>query len=190
MALMYPGTFRQPPNYASQWYSRQDDHHGVRAMLDWVNAKRAGGTWEIAEFDRHGDLVAGPRQPRYGRQPGDDTHLQRDDRPRSHRHSCSSCTWRTAATSQPRTCGWRSTSHPTRSSGAGTTHRLLHVEHVQHLVERLAERPGAQTRCRRAGTSSAGSSPPVSAERSSSNNIALLLKDRNSGFAPIRITVT
>ena len=28
-----------------------------------------------------------------------------------------------------------------------------------------------------------------SAERSSSNNIALLLRDRNSGFAPVRITV-
>ena len=29
-----------------------------------------------------------------------------------------------------------------------------------------------------------------SAERSSSNDIALLLRDRNSGFAPVRITVT
>jgi hypothetical protein len=28
-----------------------------------------------------------------------------------------------------------------------------------------------------------------SAERSSSNNIALLLRDRNSGFAPVQITV-
>ena len=53
MALMYPGTFRQPPNYASHWYSRQDDHHGVRSMLDWVDAKsppapgrsRSSPTW-------------------------------------------------------------------------------------------------------------------------------------------------
>ena len=34
MALLYPGTFRQPPNYASLWYSRRDDHQGVRAMLN------------------------------------------------------------------------------------------------------------------------------------------------------------
>lgn len=50
MALLYPGTFRQPPNYASLWYSRQDDHHGVRSMLDWVNTKIAAGTWNIAHF--------------------------------------------------------------------------------------------------------------------------------------------
>jgi Matrixin len=50
MALMYPGTFRQPPNYASLWYSRQDDHHGVRTVLDWVNANIAAGTWSVAQF--------------------------------------------------------------------------------------------------------------------------------------------
>jgi hypothetical protein len=50
MALMYPGTFRQPPNYGSLWYSRRDDHHGVRSMLDWVNANIAGGTWTVARF--------------------------------------------------------------------------------------------------------------------------------------------
>jgi hypothetical protein len=50
MALLYPGTFRQPPNYASLWYSRQDDHHGVRSMLSWVNSTIAAGTWDIAQF--------------------------------------------------------------------------------------------------------------------------------------------
>lgn len=50
MALLYPGTFRQPPNYASLWYSRRDDHHGVRAMLDWVNANIAAGAWDVAQF--------------------------------------------------------------------------------------------------------------------------------------------
>jgi len=50
MALLYPGTFRQPPNYTSLWYSRQDDHHGVRSMLDWVNANIAGGSWAVARF--------------------------------------------------------------------------------------------------------------------------------------------
>jgi hypothetical protein len=50
MALMYPGTFQQPPNYASLWYSRRDDHQGVRAVLDWVNANIAAGTWSIAQF--------------------------------------------------------------------------------------------------------------------------------------------
>jgi hypothetical protein len=50
MALMYPGTFRQPPNYASLWYSRRDDHHGVRSMLDWVNANIAAGSWAVARF--------------------------------------------------------------------------------------------------------------------------------------------
>jgi hypothetical protein len=50
MALMYPGTFRQPPNHASLWYSRRDDHHGVRSMLDWVNANIGAGTWAVARF--------------------------------------------------------------------------------------------------------------------------------------------
>jgi hypothetical protein len=49
MALLYPGTFRQPPNYGSLWYSRRDDHHGVRSMLEWVNA-HAGGGWSITRF--------------------------------------------------------------------------------------------------------------------------------------------
>jgi Matrixin len=50
MALMYPGTFRQPPNYASWWYSRRDDHQGVRSMLTWVNANIGAGTWAVAQF--------------------------------------------------------------------------------------------------------------------------------------------
>jgi hypothetical protein len=50
MALLYPGTFRQPPNYASLWYSRRDDHQGVRAMLQWVNANIGAGTWDIVQF--------------------------------------------------------------------------------------------------------------------------------------------
>lgn len=50
MALLYPGTFRQPPNFASLWYSRRDDHQGVRSMLQWVNANIAGGTWNITQF--------------------------------------------------------------------------------------------------------------------------------------------
>jgi hypothetical protein len=50
MALLYPGTFRQPPNYASLWYSRRDDHQGVRSMLQWVNANVGAGTWDVAQF--------------------------------------------------------------------------------------------------------------------------------------------
>jgi hypothetical protein len=50
MALLYPGTFRQPPNHTSLCYSRADDPHGVRSMLDWVNANVAEGTWSVARF--------------------------------------------------------------------------------------------------------------------------------------------
>lgn len=50
MALMYPGTFRQPPNYDSLWYSRRDDNLGVWSMLAWVNSNVAAGTWNIAQF--------------------------------------------------------------------------------------------------------------------------------------------
>jgi len=50
MALLYPGTFRQPPNYSSLWYSRRDDHQGVRSMLQWVNANISAGTWDVAQF--------------------------------------------------------------------------------------------------------------------------------------------
>jgi hypothetical protein len=50
MALLYPGTFRQPPNYASLWYTRRDDHQGVRSMLHWVNANIAAVTWDVSQF--------------------------------------------------------------------------------------------------------------------------------------------
>jgi hypothetical protein len=50
MALLFPGTFQQPPNYASLWYSRWDDHWGVTSMLQWVNQNIAAGSWNIAQF--------------------------------------------------------------------------------------------------------------------------------------------
>ena len=50
MALLFPGTFRQPPNYASNWYSRFDDHRGIRTMLQWVNDNVAAGSWTISQF--------------------------------------------------------------------------------------------------------------------------------------------
>ncbi|HEY2221359.1 hypothetical protein [Actinomycetospora sp.] len=50
MALLYPGTYQQPPNYGSLWYSRQDDHNAVRSMLAWVNANVAAGTWAVTQF--------------------------------------------------------------------------------------------------------------------------------------------
>ena len=47
---MYPGTFRQPPNYSSRWYSRTDDHVGARSMLTWVNDNIETNRWNLSEF--------------------------------------------------------------------------------------------------------------------------------------------
>ncbi|RLE28020.1 MAG: hypothetical protein DRJ65_01040 [Acidobacteria bacterium] len=43
-ALMYPGTWRQPPNYNSTWYGRMDDMAGERAFLTNSN-NNTPGTW-------------------------------------------------------------------------------------------------------------------------------------------------
>lgn len=48
--IMYPGTWRQPPNYASYWYSRTDDHAGARNMLAWVNANIEANRWNLRSF--------------------------------------------------------------------------------------------------------------------------------------------
>ena len=48
--IVYPGTWRQPPNYASYWYSRTDDHVGVRGMLQWVNANIEANRWNLRSF--------------------------------------------------------------------------------------------------------------------------------------------
>ena len=48
--IMYPGTWRQPPNYSSYWYSRTDDHIGVRGMLEWVNDNIEDGRWNLHSF--------------------------------------------------------------------------------------------------------------------------------------------
>ncbi len=48
--IMYPGTWRQPPNYSSYWYSRTNDHRGVRNMLEWVNANIEANRWNLRSF--------------------------------------------------------------------------------------------------------------------------------------------
>jgi hypothetical protein len=49
-AIMYAGTWRQPPNYASYWYSRTDDHVGVRDVLTWVNGNIDPNRWKLLSF--------------------------------------------------------------------------------------------------------------------------------------------
>ncbi len=48
-ALLYPGTWRQPPNYASTWYGRADDMRGVRASLTGTNATFPN-TWVFEQW--------------------------------------------------------------------------------------------------------------------------------------------
>ncbi len=43
-AIMYAGTWRQPPNYSSTWYGRKDDMWGVRDFLANSNSNYPG-TW-------------------------------------------------------------------------------------------------------------------------------------------------
>ena len=49
-SLLYPGTWRQPPNYSSYWYSRTDDHIGARSVLAWVNANIEANRWNLLSF--------------------------------------------------------------------------------------------------------------------------------------------
>ncbi len=48
-ALMYPGTWRQPPNYGSAWYGRMDDMAGERVFLNNANT-HAANTWVLATW--------------------------------------------------------------------------------------------------------------------------------------------
>jgi hypothetical protein len=48
-ALMYAGTWRQPPNYNSTWYGRMDDMAGERAFLTNANT-HAPGTWVLESW--------------------------------------------------------------------------------------------------------------------------------------------
>lgn len=48
-AIMYPGTWRQPPNYSSIWYGRTDDMLGVRSMLNWTNSTFPG-SWVLEQW--------------------------------------------------------------------------------------------------------------------------------------------
>jgi len=51
--LMYPGTYQQPPNYASNWYGRMDDMAGMRESLADTNSVWPG-TWV---FDQWTDMA-------------------------------------------------------------------------------------------------------------------------------------
>ena len=48
-ALMYPGTFRQPPNYGSDWYGRMDDMAGERNFLTNANNNHSGN-WVLENW--------------------------------------------------------------------------------------------------------------------------------------------
>ncbi len=48
-AIMFAGTFRQPPNYNSTWYGRMDDMRGVRSFLTSSN-NTYPGEWVLEEW--------------------------------------------------------------------------------------------------------------------------------------------
>jgi hypothetical protein len=49
-ALMYPGTYQQPPNYASLWYTRMYDMHRERFLLEQINVALGQTVWVIEGF--------------------------------------------------------------------------------------------------------------------------------------------
>jgi hypothetical protein len=49
-ALMYPGTFRQPPNYTSWWYDRMYDMHRERFLLEQINSVLGQTVWVVEGF--------------------------------------------------------------------------------------------------------------------------------------------
>lgn len=188
MALLYPGTFRQPPNYASLWYSRQDDHHGVRSMLDWVNAN-AGGTWKIAQFT---DMA---------------TWSQAHSNPGSAGNLVM-----TRISSETIARGGSATVQfvhvENRGNVAAQNVRLAFYLSPNEIISSGDHELAAYTWNSFSSWWSGSLNVQVpasvpagqyflgwivttgSAERSSSNNTALLLRDHTTGFARVRITVT
>lgn len=49
-ALMYPGTFRQPPNYSSFWYTRMIDFFFERSLLRQINGALGQTVWVLEDF--------------------------------------------------------------------------------------------------------------------------------------------
>jgi hypothetical protein len=189
MALLYPGTFRQPPNYASLWYSRQDDHHGVRSMLDWVNSTIAAGTWAVARFtdmatwsQAHdapgttGNLVMTRIVPETISRGGTATvqfvHVEnRGNVPaRNVRLTFHLSTNDTISASDHQIASYTWTTFSNWWSGSLTVRIPTSVPPGQYFVGWILTTD--------------------TAERSSSNNVALLRRDHGSGFAKVRVTVT
>ena len=189
MALLYPGTFRQPPNYASLWYSRQDDHHGVRSMLDWVNANIAAGSWAVAPFTdmatwsqahdnpgTNGNLVMTRLVPETVGRGGTATvqflHVEnRGNVPAQNvRLKFYLSTNDVISATDIEIASYTWTTFSNWWSGSLTVRIPTSVSPGQYFFGWILTTD--------------------TAERSSSNNIALLLRDHNFGFARVRVTVT
>ena len=188
MALLYPGTFRQPPNYASLWYSRRDDHRGVLTMLEWVNANIAAGSWDIAQFtdmatwsQAHdnpgtaGNLVM-TRLSTETVNPGDTVtvqfvHLENRGNVAAQnvRLKFYLSTNETISSSDHEIGSFTWTTFTSWWSGSLNVQVPNSVPRGQYFLGWIVTTD--------------------SAERSSSNNTAILMRDHNAGFAKVRVTV-
>ena len=188
MALLYPGTFRQPPNYASLWYSRRDDHQGVRSMLQWVNANIGAGTWDIAQF---ADLA---------------TWSQAHDNPGTAGNLVMTrISTETVSRGDIVTLNFVHVEN--RGNVAAQNVRLKFYLSTNEVISASDHELASFTwntftswwsgslNVRIPNTVPAGQYflgwiiTTDTAERSTSNNIAILMRDRNSAFAKVRITV-
>ncbi len=188
MGLMYPGTFRQPPNYASLWYSRRDDHRGVQTMLRSVNSNVAAGTWDIAQFT---DMA---------------TWSQAHDAPGTAGNLV--MTQLSSETVDPGdTVTVRFVHLENRGEVPAQNVRLTFYLSVNDTVSANDREIGTYTwntfTTWWSGSLNVRIPQPMlggqyylgwivttdTAERSSSNNTAMLLRDHNSGFGKVRITV-
>jgi hypothetical protein len=188
MALLYPGTFRQPPNYASLWYSRRDDHRGVLAVLEWVNANIAAGSWNIAQFT---DMA---------------TWSQAHDNPGT-AGNLTMTRLSTETINRGETVTVRFVHIENRGNVAAQNVRLKFYLSTNETISSNDHEIGSFTWTTFTSWWSGSLNVQVpnsvprgqyflgwivttdSAERSSSNNTAILMRDHNAGFAKVRVTV-
>ena len=190
--LMYPGTFRQPPNYASWWYNRMYDMHRERFLLEQINDALEQRVWTIENFadmavwsqthdnwGSSGSLVVTDVAPATVPAGGTLTldHLQVENRGN-------------LAAGNVRVTAYLST-NPTISS----SDREIGSFSWGSFPGPAAWRNGSVTMRVPAGTPSGAYFVGLvlntsASEISTANNTAILTGDHTTGFDPIRVTVT
>ena len=190
--LMYPGTFRQPPNYSSIWYTRMFDLHRERFLLQEINRVLRTNVWTLEQWadmavwsqthansGRHGTLLMTEVTPTRVRA-GDQirlNHIQvenRGNQPALDVRLKIYLSTNATISTQDREIGsfrWETFAGPSSWNNGSLSVRVpTQVAPGEYHVGIILSTP--------------------TSERSEANNTAILLNDRDSNFSPQQLTVT